>query len=210
MTEKLKDESGVAMIEATYCIFVCLIVVMFFLSFGFFLYQSNTMSIIANEIAEETATTYKYRDADDSSDISLDDIKGVGKFRYMFFSGSFHTASNSRAQGIIDVRLTKSNLAKINGVPIAKVKVVADDIGRNHYEITIKQKYDFLFSDMLNWVGIDGKKEIVKTSYAEGVDVLSYVNTIRNTKYATDYVADMSGIAGLVDSVINFIHGILD
>ena len=70
--------------------------------------------------------------------------------------------------------------------------------------------YDFLFSDMLNWVGIDGKKEIVKTSYAEGVDVLSYVNTIRNTKYATDYVADMSGIAGLVDSVINFIHGILD
>ena len=51
MKEKIDDESGVVMIEATYCIIACIIVLMFFMSFGFYLYQNSTMGIVANEIA---------------------------------------------------------------------------------------------------------------------------------------------------------------
>lgn len=36
MREKIEDESGVVMIEATYCIVACIIVLMFFLSLGFY------------------------------------------------------------------------------------------------------------------------------------------------------------------------------
>lgn len=210
MKEKIDDESGVVMIEATYCIIACIIVLMFFMSFGFYLYQNSTMGIVANEIAEETALTYKYKNATDSSNISLNDIKNVGKFRYMFFSGSFKSKSNERANNIVDQRLTKTALAHINGSPTAKVEVVADTIGRNHYKVTISQKYEFLFSDMLKWVGIDPKAKITAVSYSAGVDVLSYTNTVRNTQFICDYVADTSSILGLVNKTIDLIHKVLN
>lgn len=210
MREKIEDESGVVMIEATYCIVACIIVLMFFLSLGFYLYQNSTMGVVANEIAEETALTYKYKNATDSSNITLDDVKNVGKFRYMFFSGSFKSKSNERANNIIDQRLTKSALAYINGSPTAKVEVVADTIGRNHYKITISQRYDFLFADILKWIGIDPHANISAVSYSAGIDVLSYTNVVRNTQFVCDYLTDTSSILELVNSVIDLLHTILE
>ena len=210
MREKIDDESGVVMIEATYCITVCIIVAMFFISFGFYLYQNSTMGIVANEVAEETALTYKYKDAASSSNITLRDIKSVGKFRYMFFSGSFHTRSEERANNIVDQRLTKTALAHINGSPTVKVEVVADTIGRNHYKVTISQRYHFLFADMLKWVGINPYAEISAASYSAGVDVLSYTNTVRNTQFVCDYISDNSTIVKVVNSAIKLIHTICE
>lgn len=49
---KIRDECGVVMLESTYCILISIIVLMFMLSFGFFLYQNAVVTIITNEAAE--------------------------------------------------------------------------------------------------------------------------------------------------------------
>lgn len=48
---KIRDERGVVMLESTY-ILISIIVLMFMLSFGFFLYQNAVVTIITNEAAE--------------------------------------------------------------------------------------------------------------------------------------------------------------
>lgn len=49
---KIRDERGAVMLESTYCILISIIVLMFMLSFGFFLYQNAVVTIITNEAAE--------------------------------------------------------------------------------------------------------------------------------------------------------------
>ena len=56
---KIKDERGAVLLESTYCILISIIVLMFMVSFGFFLYQNTVVTIVANEAAEEVSQTYK-------------------------------------------------------------------------------------------------------------------------------------------------------
>ena len=49
---KRRDECGAVVLESTYCILISIFVLMFMLSFGFFLYQNAVVTIITNEAAE--------------------------------------------------------------------------------------------------------------------------------------------------------------
>lgn len=51
---------------------------------------------------------------------------------------------------------------------------------------------------------------VTAVSYSAGVDVLSYTNTVRNTQFICDYVADTSSILGLVNKTIDLIHKVLN
>lgn len=117
---KFKDERGAVMLESTYCILISIFVLMFILSFGFFLYQKTTVTIVANEIAEEVSQTYKLRNVSDSSSISSTDISGVGKYRYLFFADNFNSKNEAKAITLANVRLTKTALADKAGNSIEK------------------------------------------------------------------------------------------
>ena len=88
---KIKDERGAVLLESTYCILISIIVLMFMVSFGFFLYQNTVVTIVANEAAEEVSQTYKLRNVADSSSISSSDISGIGKYRYLFIWYNYYT-----------------------------------------------------------------------------------------------------------------------
>lgn len=209
-----KDEHGSVMLEATYCILLSIFVLFFFISFSFFLYQKTLVTIITNEIAHEVSQTYKLRDVTDSSSVTASDIVGIGKYRYLFFTNNFERKNEVRAKTITDVRLSKTSLAKEEGGLVVNVETVADDLGRLHYEVTVKQKYSFLLGGLLNVIGQKEKQTIEVTSYVASNDVLSYANTIKMTKYGINKMEDSLGIVGdilgIVNKAIELLHSIFD
>ncbi len=205
---KIKNERGAVMLESTYCILLAILVLIFLISFGFFLYQKTTVTIVANEIAEEVAHTYKLRNVKDSSLVSKADVSGVGKYRYLFFAGSYDSKNETKAKNLGTVRLTKSAVAKDEGKLSVEIETVVDDIGRRHYEVTVKQKYAFLLGNFLSVIGQKDVQTIEKTVYVESVDVLSYVNTVKVTKYGLKKLKETTAIFGFIDSTISLLNSI--
>lgn len=207
---KIKDERGAVMLESTYCVLISILVLMFMMSFGLFLYQKTTVTIVTNEIAEEVTQTFKLRNVADSSSISSSDISGVGKYRYLFFADSFNSKNEAKATTLANVRLTKTSLAKQEENLSVDVETVVDDIGRRHYEVTVKQKYSFMLGDLLSVIGQRDVQTLEETVYVESVDVLNYVNTVKVTQYGINKVKDSSSVLGLIDSAISLLHSIFD
>ena len=204
------QENGSIMLESTFCILLSIFVILFFLSFGFFLYQKTMLTVVTNQVAEEITSTYKLRHVTDSTSINESDVSGVGKYRYWIFDNVFQNDNNSKARIFADLRLAKSSLAPSQGDLSVKVEPVGDSIGRRHYKVTVKQKYRFLLGGLLEAIGIKDIQELEHTAYVESVDVLYYVNTFKTAKYAVDEVTSDVEVLGLIDSVIQLVHSIFD
>ena len=207
---KIRKERGSVMLESTYCILISVIVLMFIMSFGFFLYQHTVVTIVANEVAEEVAQTYKLRNVTDSSTVTSSDISGIGKYRYLFFSDSFNTKNEAKLTTLANVRLTKTSLNEMDGRIKINVETVVDDIGRRHDEVTVSQRYTFLLGELLAFIGQSDSQIIERTSYVESPDVLNYVNTVKATQYGMDELSENVGFLGVIDSAISLLHSIFD
>ncbi len=207
---KIKNESGAIVLEATYCILISIIVLMLMMSYGFFLYQKTMVTIVANEVAEEIAQTYKLKNVSDSSMLTSSDISGIGKYRYFFFESRFQSKNEAKAYSFVDMRLSKTALAEKKGNLRIDIETIIDDIGRRHYKVTIKQKYEFLMGKMLNIIGQEDVQELEATAYVESVDVLNYINTVKFTKYGINKMKDNVKMLKVVDSVISLLHSIFD
>lgn len=211
---KRENERGAIILESTYCILVSIFVLMFLISFGFFLYQKTIVTVVANEIAEEISQTYKLRNVQDSSSLSSSDISGIGKYRYLFFTKSFDSKNKAKAQNLADIRLTQTSLAKKEGNLSVDVNTVVDDIGRRHYEVTVRQKYSFLLGELLRVIGLQEVQTLEATAYVESVDVLNYINTVKVTKYGIDKITEysdksvVSASLKVIDTVISTLHSI--
>lgn len=205
---KYKNERGAVILESTYCILLAIFVLFFFLSFGFFLYQKTAVGIIANEVAEEAIVTYKLRNVADSESVSSTDVAGIGKYRYLLFGGKFERKSESKAKTLADTRLTQTEMAKDKGGLSVSVTPVVDDIGRRHYEVTVRNKYSFLLGDLLNIVGQKEVQTVEATVYVESYDVLNYINTVKFTKYGIDKITDEVGALKLIDTAIGILSNL--
>lgn len=184
---KWKDESGVVVIESTYCILAAILVAFFFVAFGFFMYQATTVKIVANEVAEEIAQTYKLKGATSASDaVSTETIGEIGKYRYLFFESSLWSEVRiAKVEDNATQRLTQTRLATQEGSTTVTIKKVGDDVGRRHYEVTVEQRYSFLLGALLELLaGQDATNRLLsETARVESVDVLNYVNTVRTEQY---------------------------
>ncbi len=181
-----KNESGMVMIEATYCILISIIVAIMLISFSFLAYQKTMFSIAVNDVAENVAQTYKYRNIKNNQNIQKQDIKGVGVYRYWFNAQKFAYASNTKAATLTENMLRNGSLAYKKSSNGVKVRRVVDDIGRSHLEVTVRYTYSFFLGNVLNLIGQNGTQTFEKTVYVESVDVASYINTVKITKYAID------------------------
>lgn len=207
---KIKDERGAVILESTYCILISIIVLMFIISFGFFLYQNAMVTVVANEVAEEVSQTYKLRNVSDSSSISSSDISSIGHYRYLFFSDSFNTKNAVKAKNYANIRLSKTSLAEEEGSLSVNVETIVDDIGRRHYEVTVSQKYSFLLGDLLSFIGQKDVQTISRTVYVESSDVLSYINTVKATKYGIGELSDKFESTQAIDKAISLLKSVFD
>jgi hypothetical protein len=205
--EQMKSERGMILIEGVLGMFVSIIVMAILLSLGFFLYQKSMVDIVANEIAEEAVTTYKFRDVKSASEITLDNVKNIDMYR-MILSGMYKTANEKKATSIADHHLSNTSLAKADDAPTVKIVPVGDDVGRIHYEVTLTQEYTFLMSDLLNIIGLKDVGKISSTVYVTSVDVSQYINTIKLANYGLGKFKDASPLTKAIDSVIKAIRSI--
>ena len=108
----------------------------------------------------------------------------------------------------------KGSLAYEKSKDGVTVRRVVDDIGRSHLEVTVKYTYSFLFSNVLNLIGQSGTQTFEKTVYVESVDVTSYINTVKVTKYAIDKIGEVEdgllGFTGIVENAISLIKNTID
>lgn len=207
MRKRIKDDSGAVMIEGVFGVFACVLVLTFLLAFGFYVYQKTVFRIVANEIAEEVALTYKYKNAQNANNVQKSDVTGVGKYRYLLNAKSFRSASETKLKNLAERRLTLASLAKKNGGVSVSTKFVGDDIGRFHLEVTVTQKYGFLLGDILKVVRIKNAESLKSTVYAQGTDVLFYVNTVKLANYGFGKLGD-TPLLGVVNSVIKMMQSV--
>jgi hypothetical protein len=201
-----RNESGAIMLEATFCLIACIVVILMVMSFGFIVYQRAMMGIVANQVAEEVAVTYKLRTVTDSSDVSESDVVGVGKYRYFLYSQDFVDANYTKLSILAQTRLTKTSLANDEGGFDVSIERRADDVGRAHYTIVVTNKYSYLFEGIFSTLNIDAANTLNATSYVADTDILSYVNT----KNTTDYIISKNPVSDLLDSVIGLVNTVIN
>lgn len=201
-------ERGAVMLEGVFGVCVSIIVMIFLLSFGFYLYQVTMVDIVANEIATEVVQTYKFKNVSDSSDISLNDVTSVGRYRYILFASQYDSANEAKGATLANVRLTKTTLAQTESMPTVQIEKVGDDVGRMHYEVTLSQEYSFLLGDVLSIVGLDASDTISATVYVEAVDVSNYINTVKMTNYGLSKFVSANPLLKTVDSVIKLMESV--
>lgn len=202
----LRDERGTMMIEATLCMIASLIVIVMVMCFGFVVYQKAMMGIVANQVAEEIAVTYKLRNVADSSSVTEADVYGVDKYRYFKYSDDFNSDNETKLSLLAQQRLTKTSLAIDDGGYNVEVDRVPDDIGRAHYVITVTNKYTYLFEGVFSIFDMDVSKTLSATSYVNDTDILSYVNT----KHTSDYVISKIPGEDTLTSIISFIKTVIE
>lgn len=203
--QKKNNESGMIMLEGTFCILICLLVTLLLMSLGFYLYQRVMVTVVTNEVAATVAETYKLPNVENSANITLSDVQHTGLFRYLFNGKRYVKANENKATRYANARITKTSLAAIKRGPTVSISAINDDVGRYHYKVVVSQNYTFLFGELLKMIGIDTTQDISSTSYVRGVDILHYVNAVRTVKYFT---SARGTVGSTVESCIKAIHSL--
>ena len=201
-------ESGVLVLEATFGFFITIVVMLFLLSIGLLLYQRVLVTVTANEAAANIAQTYKFQKISDNSNITKESVTNVVIFRGMF-KWLYDDKNTSKAYAYVNSRLKKTSLASPQDTLDVTVHTVHDDIGRNHYEIRVSQKYVFLFGDILNLFGLHGYDEISAVSRVEAQDMMGYISTVKLYKYIMGKT-EKSTFVKMINSAFGIIENVID
>ena len=195
-------------LEATFGLFITMVVMMFLLSIGLLLYQRVLVTVVANQTANDIAQVYKLWDVSDNGSLTKEDVTDIKIFRG-FRKDKFDAKNTKKAYAYISSRLKQTSLAPPDGMLDVTVETVHDDIGRNHYEITVTQKYVFLFGDILNMMGLRGYDEISTVSRVEAKDMTGYISTVKLYKYLAKKTENNSFVK-IVSSVMGIFENIVD
>lgn len=207
----IRDDRGVIMLEGAIAMYVVMVVLCFLLSLGFYLYQHTIVVYVSNEVAEEVAQTYKYKDVVDSSNLTEDDVLNVGLFRHSFSAGkNMRSANVKKAQKLINKRLPATSLAQQRGGIRVTIDAETSDIGRSHLIVTASANYNFLFERVLKMFGMKDVGKVSHTTYVENVDILDYVNTVKTTDYGLKKLSGAVPLLNMVDSVIQLMQSLFN
>ena len=204
---KQRDESGAVILESAFCILVTILMLVFLISFGFFLYQNAVVTIVANELAEELSQTYKLKDVPNSNSVTEQHLSDIGRYRYGGAkAGKLQSRNCEKAESQGNGRIKQTSMADNETKLKVNVKMVVDDIGRHHFEVTVSQRYRFLLGGILSLVGRKDAEVISRTVYVEGSDMLHMVNSVKKSQY---FIEEISGrTPGTVDNLLSAIHSL--
>ncbi|WP_034448914.1 TadE/TadG family type IV pilus assembly protein [Butyrivibrio sp. AE2032] len=198
-----KDEDGTIMLESVFCILATFIVLMMVMVMGFLVYQHAMMGIVANQVAEEIAVTYKFPDLKDPSNITKKRVTEIVYYKSGSEKAEEYRAANEKTlRKIARTRLTNSSLAEDSGGYTVSLERIHDDVGRYHYKITVKNKYSFFYEDVLNILGLDRTERLQATSYVAGTDALEITDITDTSIFVTGKVLNNN----IVDTMYSFIH----
>lgn len=206
---KTNSDNGTVMLEGVIGVLCSMFVLIFLLSFGFYLYQQTMFHIVANKIAEEVVMTYKFIDVEECEDISLTDIENIGRYRYFLFS-KYENKSEIKGKNLANYLLPLGSLAKATSEPVVNVKKLNDGSGRMHLEVTLEQDYTFMLGGILELFNIPESAKISSTVYVESVDVSNYINTVKLTNYGVNKVVESAETLENISGILELMYTIFD
>ena len=143
--------------------------------------------------------------------VMLSDSWSSSLFKYTGATGaSLLSAKKASLSTKVAARLTSTSLAKSNGNIIIDAEISNDDIGRKHFKVNFKKKYNYLFDDMLNNIGINTDRYLEKTVYLANVDMMHYKSCVDTHKYILSKLSSIPIIGTLSNAAIKFIHSITE
>lgn len=176
-----KNNRGEITIEATIVLVTTMFVLFAILSFGFLIYEKHNVSVTASTIAVKIAQTYAFPDNSDLETglYTVDPAGNMHLYRYLFGNDdALQSKNEERAQSYGITRLSNLSLASPAGEPTLTFELKNDGLGRNHVEVTINAKYEFIGSSFLSLFGLPTTMDYQATGYAECLDIIDYVGTV--------------------------------
>lgn len=196
--ERLKGESAEIMLESTIVIIIVLFMLIAMISVGFLFYQQSLVSSIAAELAEDIGANYKLVSDGDNSKINL--------YRTSVALGSAQEHHRKRALEKCRERLKISSFGIADNDPEVDVRIVVDNIGRLHAEVTVTLECSLLFDGALKYFGIiDSTPEFSAAARGECLDVTAYAGQVHFMNYITEK-ADDSNILNIVNQTVRIIR----
>lgn len=203
---KEQREGGFIILESAVALMFCVFILIFMLSFSFMLYQHVVVKTVATEAAQSVAEVYKFRNLSEAKNITEQDIKKIGKYRYLFFGEDFKRKNLAKVKTFADARLTGTTLAQKSGGMTVTLEMENDDIGRRHLEVKVHQSYTFLLGTLLRYVGFEKTHPLEAKAAVNDQDILFYINQVKLTKYGINKLKEVSTIFSMFNEAIKFWH----
>ena len=197
------------MLESVIIVLLTLMVTIAMLGLGFVYYQKAMLTNLANEVASDIASNYKYcnQTIENQIDQDLKDkLKNVPMYRTSFMMGNIKNKSKEKAKrfSVKQVNLRTLGIHTDN-IKVEDYKIQVDNIGRMHVELTLSMKSEVLFSGALKAMNLMEKKPIYKaTGRAECIDITAYAGHV----FFIQYVEDKIGKNKTLDNIVKIYKGI--
>jgi Flp pilus assembly protein TadG len=202
-----KEDPGEIMVESTIVVVITIIVLLAILSLGFLYYQQSMLTTAANDVAAKIGAGYKYASQDlDDFTITQEALENVPMYRTSFSLLSMKSLNKSRTEDYLPdrVKLTSFGIND-SAVTIDGFDINVDNVGRLHVDVQVSMKSEFLFSDVLEYLGIiESAPTFTAHGRAECLDITAYASHVE----FLEYVKSKNGgsIGSILDSIVNVVN----
>jgi len=204
----LKNEEGLATLEAVFLLVWTLFIMFYLMGFGFIHYQRWTVTHVANDTAVRIAQSYAYPESDPVMGyISPEMKKKHNPYRYL--GTELEKTNRDKARDYAYWTLELSRLAFPEGVPDVKTEIVHDALGQRHVKVKVSADYRLLFGDFLSFFGFERTFHYDAVGYAVVTDISSYIFTVNNLKTLSDEMFTTK-ISKTIDAILNTINKFID
>ena len=188
MDKRKSLESGEIMLESLIVMLITIMVMIAMLGLGFVYYQKAMLTNLANEVAADVASNYKYCDQtiENQIDAELQDkLKNIRMYRTSFGAGSMQSRSKAKARLFAENQVNTRTLGiNTSSVTLDDYDITFDNIGRMHVEITLEMQSEVLFSGALKAMNLMDKTATYKaTGRAECIDITAYAGHVFFIQY---------------------------
>ena len=184
--DKLKDESGNTMIEATFVMTLSLIIVLLMLLFGFIFYQETLLQTVADDTARKIASTYTYTNKDPVTGyITTDSLRDQGFVDSMYFLTGENSGKDFKeekeAKSLAKTLMNKKRLRACQSfeynIDIRNSNMV---FFQKEIVVSLEEKYSIPLLNMLGMNSSDGlitRKYTAKALCYDHIGAQSYYST---------------------------------
>lgn len=203
---KKPDNRGEIMLEALIVYPITMLLLFFVLAVFSVLYQRWNVQIVANDTVTRVAQTYRFANADEmTGEISKEELTSISPYRYFSNGSKLHMLAdaNTKAKQYSGWRLANTSYTKNVVEPTCNVAVSQDNLGRRHLTLTIKGSYDVPLGEVLTFFGFESTTEYEVTAYAEGLDIMDYMNAVDFVEAKSSLTDVSNGLFDFADACLN-------
>lgn len=191
-----------AAVESVFIMSLMLFIFMYFIAFGFLLYQGWVVQNVADDAATRIAQGYVYPQTDPMINFFDRDMRrAVSPFRYVFHKKELAEKNSEKGEAYILWCLKNNTFAKAVSEPDIEVETVHDGLAQRHIEVRIEATYKIPLGGFLEYFGGHGEMTYSTVGRAVCVDVSDYIYSVNTVTAISNDVSSAGAVEKTIDSV---------